>query len=68
MGEPKKQKLDASKLSNIEFDGVYFDDYPKFVDAYIASASYNGKPLTDSELDELNADPNLIHALKEKYL
>lgn len=38
-------------VGSIEIDGIDTDDYPDFVDAYIASADYvDGTPLTDEEL------------------
>lgn len=38
-------------VSSIEIDGIDTEDYPDFVDAYIASADYeDGTPLSDEEL------------------
>jgi hypothetical protein len=38
-------------VGSIEIDGIDTEDYPDFVDAYIASAEYeDGTPLTDEEL------------------
>ena len=47
-------KLDLSKIDNMEFDGIDFRDYPDFVDAYIYTADYDGKPMTDEQLDYLH--------------
>ena len=47
-------KLDLNKIDNMEFDGIDFADYPDFVDAYIYAADYDGKPMTDEQLDYLN--------------
>jgi hypothetical protein len=42
-------------LRSIELDGVESDDYPKYSDAYAASAEFtDGTPLADNELDELS--------------
>tara|TARA_R110002020_G_scaffold225802_3_gene435992 strand:+ start:1302 stop:1487 length:186 start_codon:yes stop_codon:yes gene_type:complete len=57
--------MDLSKLTNIEVDGIDTSDYPKFCDAFIASADYNGKPLTDKELDKLNEDSDFVHSCVE---
>ena len=57
--------MDLSKLTNIEVDGIDTTDYPKFCDAFIASADYNGKPLTDKELDKLNEDSDFVHSCVE---
>ncbi len=53
--------MDYSKIDNIELGDVYPSDYPDFCDAYIASADYNGRTMTDEELDELNNDSDFIH-------
>ena len=47
-------KIDLSKLENIELDGIDHRDYPDYVDAFISSATYEGKELTDQELDYIN--------------
>jgi len=54
--------MDLSKLTNIEVDGIDTTDYPKFCDAFIASADYNGKPLNDKELDKVNEDSDFVHS------
>ena len=57
MKETKKKKImDYKKIDNIEVDGIDFKDYPDFCDAYIVSADYDGKPMTDDQLDEINDD------------
>ncbi len=47
-------KLDLNKVDNLEFDGIDFADYPDFVDAYLISADYNGKEMTDEQIDYVN--------------
>ena len=47
-------KLDLNKVDNLEFDGIDFADYPDFVDAYLVSADYNGKEMTDEQIDYVN--------------
>ena len=46
--------LDLAKITNISVDGVNHKDHPEYCDAYILSADYNGKPMTESEIDDLN--------------
>lgn len=44
-------------INSIEIDGIDTDDYPDFVDAYIAYAEYeDGTPLTDGELQDFEAE------------
>lgn len=50
-------------LDNIELDGIDHNDHPKYCDAFISSADYNGETMTDDQLDSLNEDSELIHEL-----
>ena len=56
-----KKTMDYKKIDNIEIDGIDTKDYPDFCDAYISSADYDGKPMTDKQLDELNEDGDFQH-------
>lgn len=49
-------QFDYSKITNIEMDNVNWSDYPDFTDAYIESADYDGVPMTENQLDDLNED------------
>ena len=44
------------RIINIEFDGIDFEDYPDFCDAFIEYAEWEdtGKPLNDWELEALD--------------
>jgi hypothetical protein len=53
--------MDYSKISNLVFEDVDYNDRPDFVDAYIASADLDGVPMTEMELDELNEDSDFVH-------
>ena len=46
--------LDLKKIQNMEFDGIDTKDYPDFCDAYISSADYKGREMTEDELDCVN--------------
>jgi hypothetical protein len=54
-------KIDTSKVDNVEVDGIDHKDYPDFVDAYIASADYNGIPMTEDQLTELNENYDFLY-------
>jgi len=58
-------KLDYSKIDNIKVDGIDYSDYPDFADAYIASADYDGRAMTDEELDLLNEDSDFVYSALE---
>ena len=48
--------MNLTKINNIEFDGIDHNDYPDYCDAFIESADYDGKEMTEQELNELNND------------
>jgi len=52
--EPDLTKIDLSKIDNIEFDGIDHSDFPRFCDAYIISADYDGESMDADQLSELN--------------
>jgi len=46
--------MELEKISNIKFSGIDTKDYPDFADAYIESADYEGRSMTEKEIDELS--------------
>lgn len=61
-------KMNYKKIDNIEIDGIDTKDYPDFCDAYISSADYDGVPMTDKQLDELNEDGDYVYEHIMDYL
>ena len=53
--------LNYSKISNVVVSNIDMEDYPKFCDANISAAKYEGRPMTDAELDILNEDMGFIN-------
>ena len=53
--------MNHEKISNIQMEGVDIADHPDYCDAFIASADYNGEPMTDKQLDKLNEDTEFIY-------
>ena len=51
---PDKPELDLSQVTDLEFDGIDHSDYPDFCDAYVCEATYQGRDMTEDELDDLN--------------
>ena len=41
-------------ITIIDIDGIDGQDYPDFCDAFVAEADYDGEPMTEEELDQLN--------------
>jgi hypothetical protein len=60
--------MEYSKISDLEFEGINHGDYPKYVDAFVSGASYDGKEMTEKQLDELNNNSDLVHELLTDYL
>jgi hypothetical protein len=49
-------KLDYSKISDVEFEDIDHNDYPDYCDAYIIRATYDGVEMTEEQLELLNDD------------
>ena len=49
-------EFDLTLIDNIELDDINTKDYPDFCDAFISSADYDGREMTDEELDVLNSE------------
>ena len=54
-------KLDYSKISNVFVDGIDMEDYGDFCDAYIVSADYDGVPMTDEQIEEINQNSEFVN-------
>jgi len=48
------KKLDLSKISEVEVDGVEMSDAMDFCNSYISAANYDGREMTEDELEDLN--------------
>ena len=55
-------KIDVTKLEEISVATIDIRDMPDFTDAFIESASYEGRDLTDEELDELNKNHDFVYS------
>lgn len=62
------EELDYSQITDIEMDGIDTKDYPDFCDAYICSATYKGREMTEEELDQLNDDRDFVYEQTIKRL
>lgn len=60
--------MDYKLINNIEVDGIDIKDYPDFCDAFIVSADYDGNPMTDKQLDEINEDRDYVYECVKNYL
>ena len=50
------KNIDWNDITDLEFDGIDYRDYPDFCDAYCCNATWEstGEYLNDEELDLLN--------------
>jgi hypothetical protein len=55
------EKLNYDLIDNIEFEGIDHNDYPDYCDAYIISADYGGREMTEDEIEELNDDSGFVY-------
>ena len=62
------RSFDYSKIDDIEVDGIDTRDYPDFCDAYISSATYKGKEMTESQLERLNEDRQFVYEQVQERL
>lgn len=56
-----RDELDLTKVHDVEVDGIDTRDYPDFSDAYISFATYDGVPMTDEQLEELNNHSDFVY-------
>jgi hypothetical protein len=54
-------EIDYSKISNVYVEGIDHRDAPDYCDAFIASADYDGEPMDDDMLEELNQDGQFVY-------
>jgi hypothetical protein len=48
--------IDLKNISDVEWEDVHSFDHPDYSDAFISSANYNGREMTDDELERLKDD------------
>jgi hypothetical protein len=54
-------KLDKALIENVEMDDINLHDWPDLCDAFISSADYDGLPMTNEQLDEINQDNDFVY-------
>jgi hypothetical protein len=55
------KKLNRLKVEDVVVSGIDLKDAPDFSDAFISEAKYEGRPLTEDEIEELNEDSSFVH-------
>jgi len=54
-------KLDYQLISDVVVDHIDPKDAPDYADAFIASATYAGREMTDDEMEVLNVDSAYVN-------
>lgn len=62
------QIIELSKITNVQVEGIDWKDYPEFTMAFISFAMYEGRPLTDEQLDIINQDCDFVYSQVWKNL
>ena len=60
--------IDYSKVSDLEFEGIDFNDSPDFCDAFVSRGLYDGEEMTEAQLEELNNDTDFVYEQLMEYL
>lgn len=60
--------MDYRKITDIEFDGINHRDAPDYCDAFIKSAYYEGKEMTEEQLELINDDADFVHEKLIEYI
>lgn len=50
-----------SLIEDVVVENIDTRDYPDFCDAYIAYATYDGVPMTEQQLADLNEDQDFVY-------
>lgn len=60
--------IDTKKVQVIEFEGIDHGDYPDYCDAFITRAEYEGRELTENEIEEISEDLFFVYDSLMSYL
>lgn len=60
--------MDYKKITNIKVEGIDHKDYPDYCDAYIASADYDGIPMTEEQIEEINEGGDFVYQAVTNHL
>ena len=65
-------KIDSKHVTDIEFEGIDYNDHPDYVDAFISEATIlddkKWRDATEEELEEMNNNSDFIHEKLQEFL
>ena len=47
-------KINLKKIKEVELEGINTNDWPDFSDAFITKAEYEGRDMTEKEIEHVN--------------
>ena len=63
------KQIKVQYIQDVEVDGIDYRDYPDFCDAFLVSATYQGRELTEDELEHVqNSNPDWFYEQIEKAI
>ena len=62
------KEFEYKLFTDVVFGDAHHWDYPDYCDAFIDNAEYDGKELSEEELDKVNEDRDLVYELLNDYL
>jgi len=54
-------EINLRLVTDVEVEGIDTRDYPDFSDAFISYAAYDGQPMTEQQLDQLNQCSDFVY-------
>lgn len=61
--------IDLKYIDDVEIDGIDYRDYPDFCDAFLVSATYKGRQLTEQELEHVQeSNPDWFYEQVEQCI
>lgn len=61
--------FDLTLIDDIDIEGIDMRDYPDFCDAFLVSATYDGRELSDDELHYIqSSNPDWFYEQVERFI
>lgn len=61
--------MQLTQVTDLEFDGISHEEYPRYNEAFVSGGNYKGKPMTEEKMDFITDNCPLFFREKlEDYL
>ena len=62
-------KYDLTLIDDVDIEGIDMRDYPDFCDSFLVSATYDGRELSEDELDHIQiSNPDWFYEQVERFI